>query len=622
MSLISSSLAEKQAEDRALLRRFEPVIRFTAGEQFFPMAVDPYVQASSLWMQRPNGDPMRLVPEGQLTLEKLAEPRAHGFGAVYFLRFIEPINITDLAAIALEETLTRRSPKDTFRARSGRLARVGYGSRFVDALFSLTLLARGRVPGDTALAAARLVRQMRSQNEPFVYYGRVVRRAGWVALQYWYFYPFNNWRSGFSGVNDHEADWEMVYVYLSETENGEVQPEWVAYASHDFAGDDLRRRWDDPEVEKVGEHPVIYTGAGSHASYFSRGEYLAELELPFLSPLVQFVDRVQATWRTWMGWARGDELERHAAFNVFRVPFVDYARGDGLSVGPGGDGEWAEPRLLDPAGPAWVTQYRGLWGLYARDPIAGENAPAGPMYNRDGTVRRSWYDPLGWAGLDKEPPPDHALQRIEARYRELKAHRAGLEDSIAANSQALTGLGVEAKAMLGRPHLKKLYEAHLARIEALSRELADQRAELAADEALLEALDSHAADVQAGHKGPLRAHIHRAHQPDTEAGLRLSRFAEWWAAVSIGLMMVAFVGLVVFARHYLVYGLTAIIALLIFVEAGFRRQLPRLISSVTNALAVVAALVLLFEFFWEAVIIAVLVAGTYIMWENVRELRG
>ncbi len=621
MSLIYSSLPEKQAADRALLRRFEPVIRFTAGEQFFPVDVKPYVQASSLWMQKPNADPIRLVPEGQLTLEKLAEPRAHGFGAVYFLRFIEPINIADLATIALQETLARRGSKDTFRAGPGRLARVGYGSRFVDALFSLTLLARGRVPGDTALAATRLVRRMRAGNEHYVYHGRVVRRSGWVALQYWFFYPFNNWRSGFSGVNDHEADWEMIYIYLSESDNGDLTPEWVAYASHDFAGDDLRRRWDDPEVEKVGEHPVIYTGAGSHASYFSRGEYLAELELPFLSPLVQLVDRLQTTWRKWLGGVRGEALASRSSFNVFRVPFVDYARGDGLGVGPGGDRAWAEPRLLDPA-PAWVTHYRGLWGLYARDPIAGENAPAGPMYNRDGTVRRSWYDPLGWAGLDKEPPPDEVLHRIEARYKELKTRRAELDDAIAANGQTLTGLGVEAAAMLGRPHLKKLHEAHLQRMESLSKELADQRAELAADEALMEALDAHAAHVQAGHTGPLRAHIHRAHHPDSDAGLRLSRFAEWWAAVSIGLMMLGFVGLVVFARHYLVYGLTALTALLIFVEAGFRRQLPQLISSVTNALALVAALILLFEFFWEAVIVAVLVAGTYIMWENVRELRG
>jgi hypothetical protein len=37
---------------------------------------------------------------------------------------------------------------------------------------------------------------------------------------------------------------------------------------------------------------------------------------------------------------------------------------------------------------------------------------------------------------------------------------------------------------------------------------------------------------------------------------------------------------------------------------------------------VVAALVLLFEFFWQIVVLAVIVAGGYIMWENLRELRA
>ena len=39
--------------DRALLRRFEPVLRFTKGERFLPMDVEPYVRESSLWVQRP-----------------------------------------------------------------------------------------------------------------------------------------------------------------------------------------------------------------------------------------------------------------------------------------------------------------------------------------------------------------------------------------------------------------------------------------------------------------------------------------------------------------------------------------------------------------------------------------
>jgi len=86
-------------------------------------------------------------------------------------------------------------------------------------------------------------------------------------------------------------------------------------------------------------------------------------------------------------------------------------------------------------------------------------------------------------------------------------------------------------------------------------------------------------------------------------------------------MMVGFIFLVLFARRYFLFGLTGLLSLIIFVEAGFRRQLPQLITSVTLALAIITALVLLFEFFWEIVVLAVLATGVYIMWENLQELR-
>ena len=609
--------------DQDLLRRFEPVIRYTRGERFFPMDVERYVRASSLWLQRGNDPPVCLVPEGELTLEKLAEPRSSDFGTLYFIKFIEPLNIAQMAAYTVQEGLTKKDPLELFQAGRGRLARVGYSSRFVDALFSITLLARGRVPGDTAAAAARITQHMQAGDHQHVYYGRVIRRDGWVALQYWFFYPFNNWRSGFVGVNDHEADWEMVYVYLSETSDGQVQPEWVAYASHDFAGDDLRRRWDDPELEKVGEHPVIYAGAGSHASYYAPGDYLAELELPFLKPLVRMVDFFQAVGRRLIRQSRGESFGETAgpSFNIFRIPFVDYARGDGVAIGPGGTKPWGAPVLLDET-QTWALNYRGLWGLYARDPIAGENAPAGPVYNRDGTMRRSWYDPLGWSGLDKVAPRDEVLPMIESQQTRLQARRASLENRIEAKGRELAGLGLEAEAMLGQPHLRRAYAAHQEKIAALSKELALLRAELAGDLALQEALTLHKREVGQGYPGPPRAHIRRAHHPAPEADLRLDRVAEFWAAISIGLMMVGFVGLALFARQYLVFGLVAMLAAIIFVEASFRRQLARLVDSLTVALAIVAALVLLFEFFWQLAVLLVLVAGAYIMIENLRELRS
>ena len=611
-----------QAADMALLRRFEPVVRYNRGERFFPISVESYVRESSLWQQRPGEEPVLLVPEGELTLARLAEPRPAEFGAIQFLKFIEPLNIAELAAYTVQHELGQKDPADVFQAGRGRLARVGYGSRFVAALFSITLLARGRVPGDTAAAAAEAYQRMIAGDPRHVYYGRVVRQAGWVALQYWFFYPFNNWRSGFFGVNDHEADWEMIYIYLSESAEGGLAPQWAAYASHDFAGDDLRRRWDDPELEKIGEHPVIYAGAGSHASYYECGEYLAELELPFLAPLVRLVDSVEGFWRRLM---REHALPGHpeagASFNIFRIPFVDYARGDGHSIGPGGEHPWADPVLLDERQP-WAVQYRGLWGLFAHDPIAGENAPAGPVYNRDGLVRRSWYDPLGWAGLDKVPAPAETPARLAEQRQFMVARRAQLEQTIETKSRELTGLALQAEAMVGHAHLAKQSAAHQEKIASLSHELGLLRAELAGAGALAEALDEHTRQRLAGEAGSPRAHIRRAAHPAPAADLRLNRVAEFWAAISIGLVMVGFVALVLFARSYLLFGLVGLLSVIIFVEASFRRQLARLVDAVTIALTIVAALVLLFQFFWNIVILSVILAGGYIMWENLHELRS
>lgn len=626
-----------EQEDISLLRRFEPVLRFTRGEQFFPMDVKRYIEDSSLWMQRPGYAPVCLVPEGALNLDLLARFNYARPEAVYFLKFIDPLNLAELAAYEVRRVgrgLLSRHAEDVFHAGLGRLARVGYLSRFVDALFTLSLLTRGNVPGDTAAAAARAYAQLQSTAESYRYHGRVLHRDGWLILQYWFFYAFNNWRSGFFGVNDHEADWEMITLYLDEPQPGDVHPEWVAYASHDASGDDLRRRWDDPEMCKVGEHPVIYVGAGSHASYFSPGEYMAELEMHFLRPFARLMEWLQHRWRK----ARdevysegtvaspGDivlESGPHdapgSALDIFRVPFVDYARGDGAAIGPEQPKAWAEPVLLEPV-PDWASNYRGLWGLYARDPIAGENAPAGPLYNRDGTLRRAWYDPLGWAGLDKIPPSHLALARLSQRYAAIGERRAASLAEIAAKSTELTELGVEIAALYEHPHLLPEALAHQERAKALSIELARLRQQAETDVEVLDALDQHRTALAAGQRGPLRAHIHRAHHPATASERRMNRIAELWAATSIGGLLLGVVLLALFSPQHVVAGLILLLTAFVFIEAGFRRQMGRLVSSITIVLALIAAGVILYEFFWQLIVVAVVLIGIYLTWENLREL--
>jgi hypothetical protein len=607
--------------DIALLQRFEPVIRSTIGDKFYPMDVEPYVRACSLWVQRPGEQAMCVVRGGKLSLDRLAQQPRDEAGAVHFLKFTDE---DDLGPDARGRRLFRRRAMDRIQARQafkagrGRLARVGYFSRFVDALYSIALLARGRVPGESAAAASVAYERIMAENEHYRYHGRVVRQDGWIVLQYWLFYPFNDWRSGFFGANDHEADWEKVFVYLSESEEGEVRPEWVGYAAHNYTGDNLRRRWDDPEVDKVGEHPVIYVGAGSHASYFAAGEYLTELPLPLPRPLARVTHAVKSFWQTRLGQYMEDE---GGGSGYFSIPFVDYARGDGLSVGEGGDKTWDEPRLITDPPPDWVSGYRGLWGLYARDPFEGEDAPAGPMYNRDKSVSRAWYDPVGWAGLDKVPPPTETLEAILEQQADITSRCHALRAEIDVKSRQLKQLGTELSAMRDRSHLDTPYGAAARRVSQLSEEVDRLRSRLATDEAVSESLEEYARRVKAGERDPARAHIARAQRPASEDELKFSRVAEAWAAVSVSLMLISFVGIVMFQREHLISMLVFSIAFFTFVEAGFRGRLVHVISSANVGLAVVATLIIVYEFFWQLVIATVLVVGLYVLWDNLREIR-
>ena len=300
---------------------------------------------------------------------------------------------------------------------------------------------------------------------------------------------------------------------------------------------------------------------------------------------------------------------------------MDYARGDGLSVGERGDRTWDEPRLISDPPPDWVSGYRGLWGLYARDPFEGEDAPAGPMYNRDKSINRAWYDPVGWAGLDKVPPPTETLEAILEQRADIISRCGALRDDIDHKSRQLKRLGAELAAMRDRSHLDAPYQEGTKRAAELSGELDRLRGKLATDEAVSESLTEYAGRLKAGERDQARAHISRAHRPASEDELRVSRVAEAWAAISVSLMLISFVGIAMFEREHLISMLVFSIAFFAFVEAGFRGRLVNLVSSANIGLAVVATLIIIYEFFWQLVIAAVLVVGLYVLWDNLRELR-
>ncbi|HZQ08571.1 MAG TPA: hypothetical protein VFD70_18460 [Anaerolineae bacterium] len=601
------------ATDLELLRAFEPVVKYTKGEQFYSMDVERYIQVCSLWAHYPDGREELLIPKGQLTLEKLVQHRSLQFGAVEYLRFVMPQTLGESVGALSDRNKLHRAKQNVFKAGQGRLARGGLLPRIADALFSLTLLARGRVPGAIAAQAELQYDEMQQRGEKFVYHGRVARQNGWTILQYWFFMAFNSWRSGFHGVNDHESDWEMIMVYLYELD-GRLYPEWVAYASHDFHGDDLRRRWDDQsELDLINGHPVVYAGAGSHASYFRPGEYQAEVGLPLPNWLAQGARIWSHFWRQTLGIGSGEPE------NPFRIPFVDFARGDGLSIGPGAMKEWT-PNVISEATP-WVSEYQGLWGLYARDPISGENAPAGPMYNRDGSPRSSWYDPLGFSGLDKVPPPPQELPLVEERIADLSTRQEAIQTELEPKSRALEELGIQMRAMQGNTHLAIPYEQLQRQANILSEQVKALRREHSENAALLGSLERRAAKLRANIPDDPQAHILHLGKPVSTARMRFNRLAEFWAAVSISVLLLGIVALAIFYPSYLFGGILFLIFLFIMLESLLRGTYVSTINNLAVILAVISIVGLLFRFGREFLLAALVVAAIFLLLQKLRELR-
>lgn len=593
--------------DLELLRRHEPVVRYTQGELFLPSPVEPYIEQCSLWARQPGRRTAELVPAGELDTERLVDEAGKAQWPLS-LRFVQqPLHGREYAGW--------RKTRPPFQG-SGRLARVGLGPRFVDSLFSLSLLLRGRVPGGTTGRASIQYDSYRAAN-PLPYYGRVVRSEGYVVLQYLFFYAMNDWRSTFRGVNDHEADWEQMFIYLDEVDGGEPQPAWVACAAHDYFGDDLRRRWDDPELTIADGHPVVFAGAGSHATYFKPGEYLTSVELKMLRPVANGVYALRRLWRNVLGQGDPETLVRQVEALV-HVPFVDYARGDGHSVGPGQEFEWTPRVISDEVD--WVFGYRGLWGLDTEDIFAGELAPAGPRYTREGMVRQSWYDPLGWAGLSKVAPPSRTEVTLEQRLEQLAEEVRDTQERAGALRQSLRKVEIEARRLAPQAAAGARQAALTEEMRTGETELNDLEAATQGMRREMEVLRREQERLRNGDRGDPRAHIRHSHEPAPPGAARRGRLAEFWATVSVGVLLLAAAAIIWFTSTDVVVGLIALLGGAVLVDNILRGTLRPLLLNVTIVLALITTGVLVYEFAWQIALGLLAAIGAIILLQNLRKL--
>ncbi len=185
-----------------------------------------------------------------------------------------------------------------------------------------------------------------------------------LALQYWLFYPFNDWN------NNHEGDWEMIQLVFDAPTVDEALakgPAKVGYSQHEGAE---QADWGDDKLTLVdGTHPVVYPGAGSHANFYEDALFIGRSAQEGvgcddttgpsreLRPVVQTIP--------------SDEAEARKAF-----PWIAY------------EGRWGERQrafLNGPTGPNLKTQWTApiTWAEDWRDEAYA--IPAGGHLGTDAT---------------------------------------------------------------------------------------------------------------------------------------------------------------------------------------------------------------------------------------------
>jgi hypothetical protein len=168
-------------------------------------------------------------------------------------------------------------------------------------------------------------------------------RPGMLALQYWFFYPFNEFN------NLHEGDWEMIQLVFEADDAAEAittEPVSVGYSSHEGAES---AEWGEDKLELVdGTHPVVYPGAGSHANKFTEALYI------------------------------GSTAEEGVGCDDTRGPHVEPALT--VTTIP------SDPEAARSAFP-WLD-FEGRWGELQE---AFFNGPTGP------NLKRQWTEPITWS---------------------------------------------------------------------------------------------------------------------------------------------------------------------------------------------------------------------------------
>lgn len=311
--------------------------------------------ASCAWSGRAsaaNGDALHELASRYAPVVRLSEQEEPCAGGEAF----EPI---DVDALFGNDEVALRGPwgganlvKVAPRAADVASGRYGYALDF---------------PGDALSSSACSYEEWQARimegRTPTVY-AHVATEGDQLAVQYWFFYVFNDFN------NKHEGDWEMIQLDFDAATPAaalKTHPFEVGYSQHQGAE---RADWGSEKLELVdGTHPVVYPAEGSHANYFSAALFLGRSAAqgvgcddtnepwtevrPAVDVVPEGADAARAAF-PWLGY-QGRWGERRSGF--YDAP-----------TGPNAKSQWTEP--LTWANETWRSRSFALAGGRSLGPTA------------------------------------------------------------------------------------------------------------------------------------------------------------------------------------------------------------------------------------------------------------
>ena len=192
----------------------------------------------------------------------------------------------------------------------------------------------------------------RAGRAPAVAYAHIAHQAGHpgFTLQYWFYYYFNQF-------NDlHESDWEgMQLAFDAPTPAQALMSAPTEIVVFQHAGGE-HASWDASKVQRRATHPVVYSAAGSHATFYGSA--------------------------LWLG--NGGHGSGVGCDNTTKPLFATYPRPILLPEVPSTHGSLA-----------WLS-YSGRWGQREG---GFNNGPAGP------NTKTVWRKPFSWMDGTRDASP-------------------------------------------------------------------------------------------------------------------------------------------------------------------------------------------------------------------------